>query len=49
MLTENEQIKGEHFEPTERIKLYIVEVKNTTKRTKDSCIPYASGACKASV
>ena len=28
MLTENEQVKGEHFEPTERIKLYIVEVKN---------------------
>ena len=34
MLTENEQIKGEHFEPTERIKLYIVEVKNTTKGPK---------------
>ena len=31
MLTENEQVKGEHFEPTERIKLYIVEVKNTSK------------------
>ena len=34
MLTENEQIKGEHFEPSERIKLYIVEVKNTTKGPK---------------
>ena len=34
MLTENEQVKGEHFEPTERIKLYIVEVKNTTKGPK---------------
>ena len=31
MLTENEQVKGEVFKPTERIKLYIVEVKNTTK------------------
>ncbi len=34
MLTENEQVKSEHFEPTERIKLYIVEVKNTTKGPK---------------
>ena len=34
MLTENEQVKGEHFEPTERIKLYIVEVKNTPKGPK---------------
>ena len=34
MLTENEQVKGETFEPTERIKLYIVEVKNTTKGPK---------------
>ncbi len=31
MLTENEQVKTEHFRPTERIKLYVVEVKNTTK------------------
>ena len=34
MLTENEQVKGEKFEPTERIKLYIVEVKNTPKGPK---------------
>ena len=34
MLTENEQVKGEVFEPTERIKLYVVEVKNTTKGPK---------------
>ena len=34
MLTENEQVKGETFEPTERIKLYVVEVKNTTKGPK---------------
>ena len=34
MLTENEQAKGEVFKPTERIKLYVVEVKNTTKGPK---------------
>lgn len=34
MLTENEQVKGEVFKPTERIKLYVVEVKNTTKGPK---------------
>ena len=34
MLTENEQVKGEVFKPTERIKLYVVEVKNTTKSTR---------------
>ena len=49
ILTENEQVKGEHFEPTERIKLYIVEVKNTPKGPKNPCIPYTSGTCKTSV
>ena len=34
MLTENEQVKGEVFKPTEGIKLYVVEVKNTTKGPK---------------
>ena len=34
MLTKNEQVKGEVFQPTERIKLYVVEVKNTTKGPK---------------
>ncbi len=34
MLTENEQVKGEIFKPTERIKLYVVEVKDTTKGPK---------------
>lgn len=34
VLTENEQVKGEYFRPTDRIKLYIVEVKNTTKGPK---------------
>ncbi len=31
MLTESEQVKGEVFKPTERIKVYILEVKNTPK------------------
>ena len=31
MLTESEQVKGENFRPTERIKVYILEVKNTPK------------------
>lgn len=34
MLTENEQVKGEIFQPTERIKLYILEVKSTPKGPK---------------
>ncbi len=31
LLMENEQIKTEHYRPTDRIKLYIVEVKETNK------------------
>ncbi|MCI8308279.1 MAG: transcription termination/antitermination protein NusA [Lachnospiraceae bacterium] len=31
VLTESEQVKTEHFRPTERIKLYVVEVKDTAK------------------
>ncbi|MCR5469064.1 MAG: transcription termination factor NusA [Lachnospiraceae bacterium] len=31
ILTENEQIKSEHFKPTERIKVYVLEVKSTNK------------------
>lgn len=31
ILNENEQVKGEHFQPTERIKVYILEVKDTPK------------------
>ena len=31
MLTETEQVKGEVFQPTERIKVYILEVKSTSK------------------
>ena len=31
LLSENEQVKGEVFQPTERIKVYILEVKDTPK------------------
>lgn len=31
VLGENEQVKGETFKPTERIKLYVLEVKDTPK------------------
>lgn len=31
ILAESEQVKGENLRPTERVKLYIVEVKNTNK------------------
>ncbi len=31
ILNESEQVKGENFKPTERIKVYILEVKNTSK------------------
>ena len=31
VLNENEQIKGETFQPTERVKVYILEVRDTTK------------------
>ena len=34
LLTESEQIKGETFQPTERIKVYILEVKSTSKGPK---------------
>lgn len=34
LLIENEQIKTEHYKPTDRIKLYIVEVKETNKGPK---------------
>ena len=34
LLTENEQIKGETYAPTERIKVYILEVKSTSKGPK---------------
>ena len=31
ILPENEQVRTEHFEPTQRIKVYILEVKSTNK------------------
>ncbi|MCI9362100.1 MAG: transcription termination/antitermination protein NusA [Hungatella sp.] len=31
ILNESEQVKGEVFQPTERIKVYVLEVKDTTK------------------
>ncbi|NCB94228.1 MAG: transcription termination/antitermination protein NusA [Clostridia bacterium] len=34
ILNENEQVKGEVFTPTERIKLYVLEVKDTPKGPK---------------
>ena len=34
ILTENEQVRGEVFQPTERIKVYILEVKDTSKGPK---------------
>ena len=35
ILTENEQVKGEVFQPTERIKVYILEVKSTSKGPRE--------------
>ncbi|MBQ6376370.1 MAG: transcription termination/antitermination protein NusA [Lachnospiraceae bacterium] len=34
ILNENEQVKTEHFQPTERVKVFVVDVKNTTKGPK---------------
>ena len=34
LLTESEQIKGEVFNPTDRVKVYILEVKSTSKGPK---------------
>ncbi|MGN0505476.1 MAG: transcription termination factor NusA [Lachnospiraceae bacterium] len=34
VLTENEQIRGEYFRPTERIKLYVLKVEDTTRGPK---------------
>ena len=41
LLTENEQVKGEKFEPTQRVKVYVLEVKNTTKGPNVDAV----GAC----
>lgn len=34
LLTENEQVRGEHFQPNDRIKVYILEVKEAPKGTR---------------
>ena len=34
MLSENEQVKGEEYKPTERIKVYVLEVKDSPKGPK---------------
>ena len=34
LLMENEQVKSEHYRPTDRIKLYVVEVKETNRGPK---------------
>ena len=49
ILTENEQVRGEVFQPTERIKVYILEVKDTSKGPRDSRVQNPSGAGKAPV
>ena len=49
ILTENEQVKGEVFQPTERIKVYILEVKATSKGPKVVSFQNTSGTCKTPV
>ncbi len=34
MLNESEQVKGEHFKPNDRVKVYVTEVKNSSKGPK---------------
>ena len=34
LLNENEQVKTERFQPTERVKVYVIDVKNSTKGPK---------------
>ena len=46
VLSENEQVKGEEFKPTERIKVYILEVKDTPKGPTYPCFQNTSGPCK---
>ena len=49
ILSENEQVKGEVFQPTERIKVYVLEVKDTPKGPTYLRIQNSSGAGKTSV
>ena len=46
LLMKSEQIRGEVFKPTERIKLYIVEVKRNKSWTTYSCFKNTSRSCK---
>ena len=48
ILGENEQVKGETFKPTERIKVYILEVEGYPERTAHPGIQNTSGPCKTS-
>ena len=48
ILSENEQVKGEEFEPTERIKVYILKSRYT-ERTSYPSVQNTSGTCKTSV
>ncbi|MDO4614282.1 MAG: transcription termination factor NusA [Lachnospiraceae bacterium] len=34
LLNESEQVKGEHFKPNDRVKVYVTEVKNSSKGPK---------------
>ena len=47
--TENEQVRGEVFQPTERIKVYILEEEGYVQGTEDSRVKNPSGAGKAPV
>ena len=49
ILSENEQVKGEVYKPTERIKVYVLEVKGFTERTKDHGFQNSSGTGKTSL
>ena len=49
ILNESEQVKGEVLLPTEKIKVYILEVKRHAKGTEVFRIPYPSRSGKASV
>ena len=46
ILTENEQVKGEVFQPTERIKVYNPGSKIYLQRTESACFQNTSGTGK---
>ncbi len=49
ILSEQEQVKGEVFQPTERVKVYVLEVKDTSKGTSYLRIQNSSGSGETSV